>query len=112
MIIYSKLPRSLDFIVGDEVVTIHGNQIDTRSQLPDHGRTEITESVWEALSTRYKKHPAIKKGHIFVAKNDKEATARAHEMASEKTGLEQLDPAKVPGIQKNDDDSVRQQARK
>lgn len=116
MIIYSKLPRSMNFTVGADTVTIYGNQVETRCPLPGHGKTEVADARWEAIAERYKKHPALMSGHIFVAKNQKEAADRAEEMKDEKTGLEQLDPDSVPGIQRNDDPEVKsvptQQARK
>jgi hypothetical protein len=116
MIIYSKLPRDITFTVGSSVVTIKKADENPDSLVPGCSKNDIADALWEEVLAKYGKHSAIKRGFIFASKNDKEAKAQSEDMKGEKTGLEKLDPDKVPGVQRNDDPDVKnpqaQQVRK
>lgn len=52
--------------------------------------TEVDAEFWEAWKAAYVGFPPLKNRAIFEARNDQEASAKAKEVKSEKTGFEQL----------------------
>lgn len=102
MKIYSKLPHGLTFTVGEHKVTINGSNT-PGCVIPGHGVTGISDDIWKELVRLYGSHKALKNEHIFVAKSEGDAESIAEEREKEKTGLEQLDPKALKGVETSDD---------
>lgn len=55
-----------------------------------YATTEVSGEFWESWSTAYKTFPPLVNHAIFVARDAKEASAKAREVESVKTGLEPM----------------------
>lgn len=64
------------------------------------GITAVDSQYWEAVYKKYKDHPPIKNGTLFMAKDRVEGDAQARAKSSLKTGLEGLNKSNpTRGIQ-------------
>lgn len=104
MKVYSKLPHGVKFTVGGVPVTINGSNT-PGCLLPDHGVSNVPDDYWEELLAIYGSHKAIYNGHIFAANDIVDAESIAEEHEGEKTGMEQIDPKALQGVEPSDDKS-------
>lgn len=102
MKIYSKLPHAIVFTVGGVPVTINGSNT-PGCLLPGHGVSNVPDAYWEELCKVYGAHKALRNDHIFAANELDDAEALAEEREKETTGLEQLDPKALKGVETSDD---------
>ncbi len=58
-----------------------------------HCVTEVDGEFWQAWQMFHEKHPALKSGAIFVAKDSKSVKAKARELEKQRTGFEQMSQA-------------------
>lgn len=58
-----------------------------------HCTTEVDGEFWAAWKMFHDKHPALKSGAIFEAKDARSVEAKAKELEKEKTGFEQMSQA-------------------
>ena len=92
-----RLPSGLIIKVGDKSVELEG-QRQTQKRSPvillsndDYGTTEVDASFWEAWKQAVGEDFApLKSGAIFEAKNQTEASAKAKDLKSKKTGHEPM----------------------
>ena len=66
-----------------------------------HATTEIDADLWAAWKAVHSKHPAVTSGAIFEAGNQRDAEAKAKELAKEKTGFEPM-PQSAEGVKPAD----------
>lgn len=62
------------------------------------GRTQVDAAFWEAWVAQNPGYLPLKNGLIFAQARAADADARLAECASERTGLEGLDPNALPGV--------------
>lgn len=101
-----KLPNGLTIDHKGETLTLNGAH-DTGAK-NGYGLTPLEDNQVEWfndwLTGDGATLPAVERGFIFLASNDKNAADQAREQADEKTGLEQLDPAApVAGVEPTDE---------
>jgi hypothetical protein len=93
-----RLPNGLVLEVGDKSVELAGQrQTQQRSKIillspDDYGTTEVDESFWQAWKQSVGKDFApLASGAIFEAKNTNDASAKAKDLKSKKTGHEAME---------------------
>ena len=87
----------------DRAVTINGLNATDTVRFGYAMTDNVDAEFWETWSTQNKDFPPFKLGHLFAFASPGDATAKAREMEGTKTGLEPIDPDKLPaGIEKAD----------
>lgn len=103
-----KLPHGLVIRLNNTKtqVTLNGANtgtvvgLDGKVQRGTCGFTQVDESFINSWLKAYADTVMVKKGLIFISKNQKEAEAEANDKSSIKTGFEPTDPDKpaAPGV--------------
>lgn len=104
-----KLPHGLIIRLNSNSktqVTLNGANsgtvvgLDGKVQRGTCGFTQVDETFINAWLKAYADTVMVKKGLIFISKNQKEAQAQADDKENIKTGFEPTDPAKpaAPGV--------------
>jgi hypothetical protein len=88
------------------VVLNGANSVNTKilraAAIPVYGKTLVDETLWEEWCKFNAKHPALRNGALFMAKNDAEFDAKAKVGLQVRGGFEPLDP----GVEIEDDAGV------
>jgi hypothetical protein len=106
--VMSKLPWGLTFATPDgKKHVINGmNQgllVKTEGMLGRYAATRLDAEVWEYFAKAHAEQDYLKKKAIFAEVRESDAKAKAKELEKDvKTGMEQIDPKDVPGIQTAD----------
>lgn len=106
--VMSKLPTGLVFTTPDgKKHVINGmNQgllVKTEGMLGRYAATRLDAEVWEYFAKAHAEQDYLKKKAIFAEVRESDAKAKAKELEKDvKTGMEQIDPEDVPGIQTAD----------
>ena len=83
---------------------INGNSF-AQNKAPQYGQMEnhgfaltygVPADLWAEWKEQNKDAEILKRGHIFAHGEEKSVRAEANEKRAEKTGLERLDPKKLP----------------
>lgn len=106
--VMSKLPTGLVFTTPDgKKHVINGmNQgllVKTEGMLGSYAATRLDAEVWEYFAKDHAEQDYLKKKAIFAEAKESNAKAKAKELEKDvKTGMEQIDPKDVPGIETAD----------
>lgn len=97
-----KLPNGLHLDLGETRVTVRGTN--SAKVVGGHGITEnVDASFFAAWMDKNKELAFVKNGAIFAHEKRANTEAQAEMMEDAKTGLEPLDPNKLPaGLEKAD----------
>lgn len=106
-----KLPHGLHLDHAGKRVTVNG--ANTSNVIGGHGLTEgIDKEFFDEWLKANADHPAVKNKLIFAHDKARNAAAQAREQASNKTGVEPIDPNKPGhGVQIADEQKERQAGR-
>lgn len=97
-----KLPHGLHLDLEGKRITLNGTMKSGRLNkffmAPDDcvGLTQVPVDFWEAWAEKNRELPQLKKGFIFANSKKKEVLSEAKEKSDLKTGLERIDPNKLP----------------
>ncbi len=118
VIVGCKLANGLVLQVGDKRVNLRGSahylqpnpkrRFESPELIYADSITLVDKEFWEAwLKQVGPEFGPLKSGAIYSSPNKAEATARAKDTESVRSGFEQLDPDKQPGIEKEGTPSQR-----
>lgn len=102
VLIACKLPYGLHLDLGKQRVTLNGSGKSEKVgrffsiSSEAYGLTKVPRDFWESWFKANSNLDAVKKGYIFASESRKDLKAEAKEKSDLKTGLERIDPNKLP----------------
>lgn len=102
VLIACKLPFGLHLDLGKQRVTLNGSgkskEVGSFFSIPSkaYGLTKVPCDFWDAWIKLNGNLDAVKRGYIFANETKKDLKAEAKEKSDLKTGLERIDPDKLP----------------
>ncbi|MDI2112101.1 hypothetical protein [Commensalibacter nepenthis] len=103
ILVACKLPHGIYLDVGKQRVRLNGVMQSGRIEAPffmapsnSVGLTKVPRDFWEAWIKDYQEFEPVKKGLIFASDKKKRLLDEADEKSEVKSGLERIDPSKLP----------------
>jgi hypothetical protein len=91
-----KLPHGQHLRLGERRITLNGQNTEGFVAPGGYGLTTIDADDWAALQKKYAGDPAFINELIFAEETKVKAEKKAEKNADKATGLEQIDPNKLP----------------
>lgn len=103
IVVACKLPHGIYLDVGKQRIQLNGVMQSGRVHAPFFmapsnavGLTKVPRDFWEAWVQEHQEFMPFKKGLIFASDKKKKVLDEASEKTSLKSGLERIDPNKMP----------------
>lgn len=102
ILIACKLPYGLHLDLGKQRITLKGagtsEKVGSFFSISSeaYGLTKVPRDFWESWLKLNNNLASVKNGYIFASESKKDLNAEAAEKSNLKTGLERIDPNKLP----------------
>lgn len=103
ILVACKLPHGIYLDVGKQRVKLNGVMQSGRLEAPfftapanSVGLTKVPRDFWDAWINDHQEFEPVKKGLIFASSKKKRLLDEADEKADLKSGLERINPSKLP----------------